>query len=36
MDGGPTSFHVLIALAWCFGLVAVLAPLAVRRYRRPA
>ena len=36
MNGGPTSFHVLIALAWCFGLVAVLAPLAVRRYRRPA
>jgi len=36
MDGGPTSFHVLVALAWCLGLVAVLAPLAVRRYRRTA
>jgi ABC-2 type transport system permease protein/oleandomycin transport system permease protein len=36
MDGGPTSTHVLIALAWCIGLVTVLAPLAVRRYRRTA
>ena len=36
MDGGPTATHVLIALAWCLGLIAVLAPLAVRRYRRTA
>jgi ABC-2 type transport system permease protein/oleandomycin transport system permease protein len=34
MDGGPTSTHVLLALLWSVGLVAVLAPLAVRRYRR--
>jgi ABC-2 type transport system permease protein/oleandomycin transport system permease protein len=33
MDGGPTTTHVLLALAWSVGLVAVLAPLAVRRYR---
>ncbi len=36
MDGGPTETHVLVALAWSFGLVAVLAPLAVRRYTRIA
>ena len=36
MDGGPTSTHVLIALAWSVGLVAVLAPVAVHRYRRTA
>lgn len=36
MDGGPTSTHVLLALAWSLGLMAVLAPLAVRRYRRTA
>jgi ABC transporter DrrB family efflux protein len=33
--GGPTGSHVLVALAWCIGLVAVFAPLAVQRYRRP-
>lgn len=33
MDGGPTANHVLVALAWSVGLVVVLAPLAVRRYR---
>jgi ABC-2 type transport system permease protein/oleandomycin transport system permease protein len=32
--GGPTGWHVLAALAWCIGLVAVFAPLAVQRYRR--
>ncbi len=36
MNGGPTETHVLIALAWSLGLVAVLAPLAVRRYTRIA
>ena len=34
MIGGPTATHVLQALAWCFGMLVVLAPLAVRRYRR--
>jgi ABC-2 type transport system permease protein/oleandomycin transport system permease protein len=34
--GGPTTGHVLSALAWIVGLVAVFAPLAVRRYRRAA
>ena len=33
--GGPTGSHVLVALAWSTGIVAVFAPLAVRRYRRP-
>jgi ABC transporter DrrB family efflux protein len=32
--GGPTSSHVLAALAWGVGIVAVAAPLAVRFYRR--
>jgi ABC-type Na+ transport system ATPase subunit NatA len=32
--GGPTTTHVLVAIAWSIGLVAVFAPLAVRRYRR--
>jgi ABC-2 type transport system permease protein/oleandomycin transport system permease protein len=32
--GGPTSSYVLQALAWCIGILAVFAPLAVRRYRR--
>jgi ABC transporter DrrB family efflux protein len=32
--GGPTSSHVWQALAWCVGILAVFAPLAVRRYRR--
>jgi ABC-2 type transport system permease protein/oleandomycin transport system permease protein len=34
MIGGPTARPVLIALAWSIGLLAVLAPLAVRRYVR--
>jgi len=34
--GGPTAGRVLATLAWSFGIVAVFAPLAVRRYRRPA
>jgi len=32
--GGPTGSHVLIALLWCIGMMAVFAPLAVRSYRR--
>jgi ABC transporter DrrB family efflux protein len=32
--GGPTSSHVLEAIAWCVGIVAVAAPLAVWLYRR--
>jgi ABC transporter DrrB family efflux protein len=35
-DGGTTETHVLLALAWSLGLVAVLAPLAVRRYTHTA
>ncbi len=31
---GSTSGHVLVALAWCAGLLLVFAPLAVWRYRR--
>jgi len=34
--GGPTAAHVLQALAWCAVILAVAAPLAVRRYRRAA
>jgi ABC transporter DrrB family efflux protein len=30
---GSTTGHVLVALAWCVGFLAVLAPLAVWRYR---
>jgi len=32
--GGPTASLVLQSLAWCVGILAVFAPLAVRRYRR--
>jgi ABC-type multidrug transport system permease subunit len=34
--GGPTAGNVLYALAWCVGIIAVAAPLAVRRYRQAA
>jgi ABC-2 type transport system permease protein/oleandomycin transport system permease protein len=34
MDGGPTSSLVLQSLAWCAGIIIVLAPLAVGQYRR--
>jgi ABC-2 type transport system permease protein/oleandomycin transport system permease protein len=34
--GGATAGEVLAALAWCVGIVAVFAPLSVRRYRRAA
>ena len=33
MLGGPTASKVLIAIAWALGISAVLAPIAVRRYR---
>ena len=32
--GGPTVEYVLKAIAWIVGIIAVCAPLAVRRYRR--
>jgi ABC transporter DrrB family efflux protein len=32
--GGPTESLVWQSLAWCVGILAVFAPLAVRRYRR--
>jgi ABC-2 type transport system permease protein/oleandomycin transport system permease protein len=32
--GGPTTAPVLKTLAWSFGMLAVLAPIAVRRYRK--
>ncbi len=32
--GGPTATLVWQSLAWCVGILAVFAPLAVRRYRR--
>ena len=34
MLGGPTTEVVLTALAWSVRLLVVLAPLAVRKYRR--
>ncbi len=34
--GGPTAGKVVASLAWSIGIVAVFAPLAVRRYRRTA
>jgi ABC-type multidrug transport system permease subunit len=36
MIGGATSTLVLQSLAWSLGMVAVFAPIAVRRYRRTA
>jgi ABC-2 type transport system permease protein/oleandomycin transport system permease protein len=32
--GGPTTSYVLQTLAWCFGILVVAAPIAVRRYRK--
>ena len=32
--GGPTTSYVLQTLAWCFGILLVAAPIAVRRYRK--
>jgi ABC-2 type transport system permease protein len=34
MLGGPTASKVLISVAWSLSIAAVLAPVAVRRYRR--
>jgi ABC-2 type transport system permease protein/oleandomycin transport system permease protein len=34
--GGPTTEHVLVAVAWIAGITIVFAGLAVRRYRRAA
>lgn len=34
MIGGPTTTYVVQALAWCFGILLVFAPMAVARYRR--
>jgi ABC-2 type transport system permease protein/oleandomycin transport system permease protein len=34
MLGGPTATKVLISVAWSFGIALVLAPIAVRQYRR--
>jgi ABC transporter DrrB family efflux protein len=34
--GGPTASKVAAAIAWCIGIIAVFAPLAVARYRRSA
>ena len=36
MLGGPTEHYLWVALAWCAGLLIVLAPIAVSRYRRIA
>jgi ABC-2 type transport system permease protein/oleandomycin transport system permease protein len=36
LTGGPTASKVVAALAWTVGVIAVFAPLAVRRYRRAA
>jgi ABC transporter DrrB family efflux protein len=33
MLGGPTAEHVVPAILWCVGIIAVFGPLAVRRYR---
>ena len=33
MEGGPTARWVIPALLWCAGLLVVLVPLAVRKYR---
>jgi ABC transporter DrrB family efflux protein len=34
--GGPTTHDVIVAIAWCVGILAVAAPIAVHRYRRAA
>jgi ABC-2 type transport system permease protein len=34
--GGPTISHVLAAIIWCLGIIAIFAPLALLRYRRTA
>jgi ABC-2 type transport system permease protein/oleandomycin transport system permease protein len=32
--GGPTAEKVVAALAWCIGIIAVFAPLAISKYRK--
>lgn len=34
--GAADGFDIFLALAWCFGILAVAAPIAVRRYRMAA
>ena len=34
MIGGPTATPVIQSILWSLGLIAVFAPLAVRRYRK--
>jgi ABC transporter DrrB family efflux protein len=34
MNGGPTAVKLLTSIAWSLGIAALLAPVAVRRYRR--
>jgi len=34
LNGGPTAGKVFTSLTWSLAIVAVFAPLAVRRYRR--
>lgn len=34
MQGGPTSWYLVQSVGWCLAILAVFAPLAVRRYRR--
>jgi ABC-2 type transport system permease protein len=36
MEGGPTTAPVLKTVAWTVGMLVVLAPVAVMRYRRAA
>jgi ABC transporter DrrB family efflux protein len=31
--GGPTTYDLVVAIAWCVGILAVAAPIAVHRYR---
>ncbi len=33
MLGGPTATKVLVCVAWTVGITAVVAPIAVRKYR---
>ena len=31
--GGPTAYHVVAAIAWCFGMIVVFGSLSIARYR---
>jgi ABC transporter DrrB family efflux protein len=35
-EGGPTTGHVISALAWIVGIIVLFAPFAIRRYRNAA